>query len=439
MELKLKTHHWGFQILAKDQADQAKLDAWMDTDVLPTITELQLEDVGTRELIAVDPNETNGERARKFCRDAMQKFLEYDAVFGLWLDGRDYCLLRPLEYFLYSDMLGVETVKYVHNLSLYQIEMLPKEQQQRFLGHPHVFLNPNFGEHWKLAKRTPTGDGLGIPWLMTIFMILGEEESKENGIYFMAWLTRTANRAHNIGHEIKSGPYAGRENSDGRASWTKEKSDEIIRAWKDTVGANDVTRNFDITTEFPWPPMEYFDETLWNGSRKRLTEAFGPLAMMAQATGVTPFLSAQAKAIANFDRNEIMAPFMSQIIRKAYKCPVPVRLVWQDDIFTTDQLNHELRKFVTMQGNVSPDTQQGWAGLDPKQENEKKLAAVNHPDAQALHMPIYDSAHGGSPAIDGPIDTNPPVAPIAPGASKKPKGQKPGSKAGTPKGRTHKS
>lgn len=428
MGLKMSIYHWGFQVRAKDPADQEKLDAWFDEDVRPTVADLQLEDMGTRELIEIEANESNRERVYKFCRDAFQKFLEYDTVVSLWIDGRDYALLRPLEYFLYSDIMGIETMKYAHMLSVPQIETLPKEQQGRFIGHPWVFVNPKYGEHWKLAKRSPVGEGFGIPWLMPAFMILGEEESKGVGMHELSWLMRNVTRLHKIGHEIKNGPLAGRPYYE----WNEEESNAALSDFKDVIGSNDITCNYDYVQEFPWPELEKFDETCWQGSHFRLNRFFGPIAQMMYAKGVTPYIDKQVKALATHDRNEHMRPFLTYTIKKAYKPPVDIEVVWQDDIFAPAQLEQEMRKFVTLQGNVSPPTMQEWIGLDPAKESERKLAAVNDKDAQKKHMPIYDPAHSSSPAIDGPADPNTPPA----GAAGK--GAKPGSKPGTPKGGKHK-
>ena len=58
MALKLALYHWGFEIRAKERKDQAKLDEWFDTDVRPTKSLLDLEDMGTRELIEVEASDT---------------------------------------------------------------------------------------------------------------------------------------------------------------------------------------------------------------------------------------------------------------------------------------------------------------------------------------------------------------------------------------------
>lgn len=427
MGLKLATWHSGFRILAENPAEQQQLDDWMRVDVKPVFAELFLEDMGTSEKIQVEANQSNGERMYKFCRDAFQKFLEYDTVVGLWLDDRDYCILRPLEYFLYSDIMGIETMKYMHGLSQPQIETLPAEQQQRYISHPLVFINPKYGEHWKLAKRTPVGEGFGIPWIMTAFMILGEEESKEIGLHGMSWFNRTVARVHKLGHQIESGPLAGRP----QYEWNKDKSDAMLNTWKDVTGVFDVTENYDVVREFPWPDVDKFDCKMWESSRARLNALFGPLASLLASKGneVNPHLGELIKAEAHFDRHEHMDPFFTYILEKAYKPPVKVKLYWSDDVFSTTQLLQELRKFMTLQGVVSPQTMQEWGGLIPELEAVRKLKAVKDKDAQEKFMPIYDSAHGTSPALDG---ATPPKDPNAVGAGA-------GTKPGTPAGGKHKS
>jgi hypothetical protein len=425
MALKLALYHWGFEIRAKERKDQAKLDEWFDTDVRPTKSLLDLEDMGTRELIEVEASDTNRERCYKFARDAFQKFIEYDSSVSIWIDGRDYALLRPLEYFLYSDIMGIETMKYLHGLSVPQIELLPVDQQQRFISHPLVFLNPKYGEHWKLAKRTPQGEGFGVPWMFAAFLTLDEEENKRLGFHGLSWLMRTVVQWHKIGHEVKNGPLAGRP----KFEWTEEADKAVMKAFKDVTGVNTMTANYDAEIQYPWPEMEKFDKLCWEGSHFRLTRFFGPIAKMMYAEKAAPYLAGQLKALAVFDRQELMKPYFEYVLRKAYKPPVPIEVSWKEDIFNPDQLTHELRKFTAQQGLISPQTMSKWTGVNHDDEAEAKVKALKDDNAQERLLPIFDPSHGSSPAIDGPADPNKPTGTAGGGSPKKPPG-----KNGKPKG-----
>jgi hypothetical protein len=151
---------------------------------------------------------------------------------------------------------------------------------------------------------------------------------------------------------------------------------------------------------------------------------------MLYANKAFPYLAGQLKALAVFDREELMKPFLEYVLKAAYKPPVPIAVSWKEDIFNPDQLNHELRKFTAQQGVVSPPTMAKWTGLDFEDEADAKVKVLADANAQEKALPIYDASHGSSPAIDGPADPNKPTGPAAGGGSPK----KPPGKNGKPKG-----
>jgi hypothetical protein len=372
--------------------DTEKLNAWLDE---PTSVAFEdYTDPSTRETIGVEVNATNREMVAKFAEDIWNEFILLDNAVALWLDGQQFAAVLPPEKCEFTDVLGVPILKYTHGLSQQQIALLPSDQQQRFLGKSVITIDPKQGEHFKVLKRARMGDGFGWPAVYSIFRLLGEVESKEIGMNAMGYCFRKVTRHHKLGHEIKSGDRAGKPTH----FWNQQRSDATKKLWVNVVGVDDFTSNFDHTVEFPWPNMEYFDETCWKGSNLRLNDWAGPLAQMLAAKGVMPYLAPALKAQCLEDRR-IVGGFLNIVVNLAYAPPMPVMVGWSNLIFNDARLQSELLKFAALQGWASAQTGQEETGLNPEEEEERKLVEAQDKDAKAKYTPIWDPAHGISPAL----------------------------------------
>ena len=400
LPIKTAMYHYGFRVKAREPEKQKVLDAWLEDEAHLGVTDITLEDLGTQEHILLESNSTNGEAVHKFARDAMFQWFKYDNLVGYWMDGRKYATLLKTERCLYSDAMGVETLRYQHGLSWIQVQQLPKAQHDRYHYHPLVFLNPFYGEHWKLLKRTPTGDGFGIPTMVAALRALGEENSKEEGYNMMAWLMRTVFRRHRLGHKVEHPSPQVMKSFD----WVEKDSKAVLKQWSNVLGAQEGTSKWDHEIDFPWPDVKIFDETAWKGSNYRLLRWGGPLAMLLYREQTQPSAVADmALAHATLERS-MMKPFLEVCINKAYEPPCKICVEWADDIFTESRLRNEMFKWVDQNGGSSPQTRARKAGLDYDLESAQKLAAVQDPDSQAKHLPLYDTSHGTTPAIHGVVD-----------------------------------
>ena len=394
-----------------------KLNAWLDE---PTnLTFEDYTDPSTREVIGIEVNAANREMIAKFVQDIWNEFILLDNAIALWLDGQPYAAVLPPEKCTYADKLGVPVLKYTHGLSQQEIALLPSDQQERFRLSV-VTINPKFGEHFKVLKRARIGDGFSWPALYSIFRLLGEVESKEVGMNAMGFAMRKVTRHHKLGHEIKSGDRAGKPTH----FWNQQRSDAVKKLFVNVVGLDDFTSNFDHDIQFPWPDMEYFDETCWKGSCMRLNDWGGPLAAMLAAKGVMPYLAPALKAQCLDDRR-VVGEFLNQVINAAYAPPMPVAVAWSNLIFNDARLQSELLKFAALQGWTSVQTGQEEVGLNSEEEEDRKLVEAQDADARRKYGPMFDPAHGVFPALG---ESSKPPAPA--GA----KGAAPGAGNGHPTG-----
>lgn len=430
LSTKISLYNYGLSMVADSgtPGDQASLDAWLKQEMPPIVD--VVVDVGTREEIDIEPNCTWGEQLRKLSHDSWREWFTMDNLAALWLDNRRLATLLPIERCLYSDIMGLEAMRYQHNLSTLQIEQLPPEQQLRFRNQPAVFINPKFGEHYKLIKKTPTGDGFAFPGMLSIFMILGEVESKKVGFHAMAWLLRKVTRHHKLGHEIKQGPNAGK----AWHFWKNERAIGVKSAYQDVTGIDDYTGNFDHDISFPWPDLKQFDGTAFKGSNEQLKNWSGAIGQMILTDKVNTTYASLLRADAKLERETYIGPFLNMVYNKAFKPPVPFHVEWSSTIFMEDRLQSELIKFGVIQGGISSTSMVEAAGLDPKKEEARKLVIANDVDAEKKFTPAWDSSHGTAPALDGTmavIEAN--------NKAKAAKGAAAGSKTGGPTGTPHSS
>lgn len=399
--------------------DQEKLTEWLESDAgvkFDKITDQTTGEVFEPELLS-----TNKELLAKFAEDSWDEWNLLDNCTATWLEEQGFASITPIEKTEFVDTVGVPVLRFTHGLSQQDILKLPQEQQERFKTKSTILLNTQFKEHFKVLKRARVGDGYGLPRLYQIFRLLGEVESKQIGMSAMAFFMRNVTRLHRLGHEIKNGDRAGKPTH----FWKQDRAKEVMKVWKDAVGAYDRTVNFDHFVEFPWPDLKVFDELAFKGSNMRLIDWGGPIMMMLVAKGVMPYLTPLLRAMATADR-EKMGSFLAMVFNKAFSPPVPIKVTWSNTIFNESRLAAELLKFGAQQGWISATTGKEEAGFDALLEEDRKVQEADDADADKKFKPMWDSSHGIAPALGETIA--PPAAA---------KGAKPGSRAGNPPGTQH--
>lgn len=399
-----------------------KLHQWLDS--VSTVKFEPYIDPQTRIQIQPEQTQTNREMLNNLINYAWDEFILLDNTVAIWNDEQPNATITPMEKCNYQDTLGIPILKWTHGLSYQQIAMLPQDQQVRY-KMPQILFDSALGDHFKVLKRAKVGDGFGWPRIYAIFRLMGEIESKEKGMHLMAFGMRRVTRWHKIGHAITNGDRSGKP----YWFWKKERDLAIHRDWDDKEGFSDWTSNFDHTIEYPWPNMDYFDDTAFKGSNMRLRKWSGPLGEMLVATQAMPYLTPLLKSQCMDDRDSF-ATFITPVINMAYKPPVPISIGWSNLIFNEARLQAELLKFGLQQGVASVTTFAEEIGLNPEVEKSNKLEEANNPDAAKVYKPLWDSSHGNAPALG---ETNKPAA-AAPGAAK---GQGVGTVPGNPPGTQH--
>lgn len=390
LALRLSVCNHGFSIRAVEKQNQDTVDKWLAEEIKPSEDTYQVTQSDTVDL---EPNSTRREAIERFARDAWREKHLFSSVAAAWIDDMPEPVLLPLEKVEYTDLFGVEALKYTHGLTQTQIDALPPAMQEPF-RNTSFYVSPAVKMHFKVWKSSRVGAGLDTPDLYSIFRLLGEIESKQFGQNALGFACRSVKRAHLLGHEIKNGPHAGKDFH----FWNKKRSDKLLSKWVDIPGFEDYTCNFDEAVEFWLPDPKLFDETLWKGSNMRFNLWGGPLMQMFVTQSNSPYLSNLLKAEIIEERRSF-AHFLSWVINKAFNPGTPIKISWSNAIFSEPRLAAEMIKFGKQYGNISSQTFIEEAGFSPEIERARKLAEVGDSDARSLEMPAFDAAHGNAPAL----------------------------------------
>jgi hypothetical protein len=380
----------GAKVAKRNSKEAQSLRDWLDAPVkvaaATNLNENDVKQIG----VASGAEITNRERIQKFIKDVWNEFLLLDNVIIGWTDTLPQPVVLPLEKCRYTDVLGIETLFYLHGLSEQQRKLLPPEDQERF-AEPEIMFDPTEGEFFRVLKLEQTGNGLAWPSIQSIFRTIRTTESMEIGESAYAYVGKMKFRHWKKGHEIKNGAMAGKP----AHFWRKENSKTIQNVFEGKIGfLGDFCSNFDFALEFPHEDQEYFDEAKWKSPEHRLIKWGGSLAEILHDKGRAADLMLILKAQVTDTRNE-MARLLESVINQAFDAPVPIKIGWSNTIFNTLQLAAEDRKFGLMSGSLSQSTWRAESGFDDELESEKKeeeaALVASNPE---LFKPGWDMSHG---------------------------------------------
>ena len=373
---------------AKGGGDLDKLNQWLDTEISPPDVEGDAtnKDVG----VPGGAKLTVREQIEKFVEDAWTEFLLLNNCIAFWQQDSKTAITLPPERCRYKDVMGIETLFYLHGLTENDKKLMDPEQAARF-KESEIPIDFNEGEFFKVLKRTRTGFGLSWPVVQSVFRTLGTLESMEMGESSYAFSGRAHWRQHRMGHEIKQGAMAGKP----AYHWTKKKGDAARKIFEDKRGfLGDLTSNFDFTTEYPHEDVAYFTEDKWKSPEHRLLHWGGPLALMLAAAEQSPFLTQLLKAEATEARKK-MGAFLESVIRQAWAPPVGVKITWSNRIFADSRIAMETLTSGLSAGPISQKTWREEAGFNDAEETARKEAEATDSEANPnKYQPAFDASHG---------------------------------------------
>jgi len=368
---------------------------------------------------ALDPQEFDQWRRENWSEiyslvcQVWNEFLVVGSVIAFWRTGAAprtpmRVILLPPERCDYQDPMGIETLKFRHELTESQIRTLPEEWQQRYRGTTEVTISDQFGEAFRVLKTERVGNGLGRPPMRALFTTLDEHESLEVGENLLGLASRLVFRQHKLGHAITTGPRAGLPTH----FYKKATGEAVKKFFEGRTGLVETVTNFDQSALVNWIDPKLLDAKKWDSTLVRMLRWGGPVALMLHARGPNPFLMPALQVEANDERAR-MELFLSYIINEVFSPPTRATLRWSDRCFKDVRTAAELIRFGVQQGATSYERLNEEAGNDHTEEHARKIAELKQ---KQDWLPLYDAAHG-------PGDESPP----SPKSRKKANGRPPGT------------
>jgi len=317
------------------------------------------------------------------------------SVLVVWHDDDDVpVLLQPEDPgVVFSDAMGQMELRFCHNLGEAQIDALTDEARKRlYRENAQLRIVPDdpTGHHFRVLKRAPLGQGFGRPALTPVLSACDTFAALEASDAMMGHESRRLYKRHKMGHEIRSGPFAGHSTH----FLKKERADANGRKFKGKIGVVETSDNFDHEVVFDLLPTKFFDAKKYEGVRERLFTWGAPLGqMLVTRGGVAPFLLDELRVQVEQDRRRV-GPFLAELINGIFKPPVPVQVTWSNKVFRDARIAAELLRYGVQTGALSQPTFRAEAGYDEQEELERKQAEVEMDDR--MKRPAYDAAHDSS-------------------------------------------
>lgn len=361
---------------------------------------------------------------RAMAREAWKHWNDVDNLVATWFDdapGRVF--LIPAEKCEYADVGGVPRLRVNLGWDVYKEGAWDGNNRRGEKGEGRggggggakakqfkvkdrykqgvVELDAAHGEHFLVLKRAADGSGgFAEPLIDGLLRTLEQDDSMQAGDNVSAFLLRTVVRQFKIGHEIKTGQWAG---ADHHFYDDKLHGPAIKALYQGKVGLINHAANFDHEITFPTPDTKRFEAAKYESVWQRIAQWCGPVGLMfLQGQHAGPLLE-MAKEVALIERHEFMGPFLNHVINAAFKPPVPVRVAWNSRCFMEARVRTEMVKWLHSIGALSEGT--ALDEMDFNQEEEWRRKDVEHGQPKHRTTPLYDAAHGPPDAGGRPAGT----------------------------------
>jgi len=343
----------------------------------------------------------------RYVANVWDDFLRFENVVSYWNKNQPFPFTLLPDKLDYSDKFGIEKLLYHENFTRNELQGETKEgrklteEEIRRWTKGRIELSAEKGDFWHVLKRGPVGSGFDPCSMASIFDACDQHKSMEVGEMLYAEAGRDVIRQHKLGHKIDSGPKAGSPKHFYNKTWAKSVKD----FFEGRSGKMDFVSRFDHEIDLHWIDPKKFDADKWETVVKRVMWWAGPIGFMMVAKGVTPMLMPMLKTEAKEARRWVEMHCRHVLLEAGVKIP-PVKLTWDNRVFSEQRLSHEMMKFLVQQGPLSLRSALEEMGFDQDVEMRQKKTELEEPE---LHKPLFDAAHGEDPA--GPEPGRPEGAP----------------------------
>lgn len=264
------------------------------------------------------------------------------------------------------------------------------------------------GRNFRVWTQAPSGQGYDWPSLHACMQTVEAYAGMEFGELLLGMACDRVIRYHRLGHEIKSGNFAG----SGRHFWSVQADAEITKKLKGKRGLLEMTGNFDHDMETWYPEWERWDARRWEGVQQRINYWAGPIGLLMGITsgsrnpGAIPAVVRMLETEVVEDRQNI-GRFIEEVLSTALGKTISVK--WGTGCFRDVRVWSEMLKFGASNGATSQTTFQEANDMDPDVELDRKKSELFEAKFRLpLTMPGHGKVNAGANANGRPAGTRDP-------------------------------
>lgn len=335
-----------------------------------------------------------GDRIEHYICSIWNEWNTYSNAVVLWrpMNEPKLPLILPLEQVEYDDRLGMELLRfYVSTAGMRQrqIDMLPDEYRKGV-----VEFDETSPEEFMVLKTNKIGEGLAIPAMNQIkaHCEVIEKLGQADNVYSEA--SKILIYHHLMGHETKSGPWAG-------SSANFSSADRIERIRESFKGKNGMLMfggNFDHEILWRHIDNKAFDNEKYLGSERWIMLWSFPVGQMLRADGnnspyMMPLLKHQI-----VEERKVIAPFIEKTVAMSLNLNHRIKVSWSDDCFSLPQDREASIRYGHKIGAISTATFLEHLGLSYEDEVERKKEELTH--AEDFQPAVAPGSNHGGPSTE---------------------------------------
>lgn len=340
----------------------------------------------------------HGDDIEQYICSVWREWNTYSNAVALWRPEQEskLPLLLPLEQVDYDDRLGIEMLRFrveTSGMSSRQLAAIP-EQYKRGV----IEFDEDSAEDFLVLKTNKIGEGLAIPAMNQIKAQCEAIEKLGQADNVYAEAAKILIYHHIMGHETKSGPWAG-----SATNFSSAERIQLIRdAFKGKNGMLMFAGNFDHDVVWRAIENKVFDKSKYEGAERWVMLWSFPIGQMLRADGNnSPYMMPLLKKQVHEERR-IIAPFLERTISMSLKLKTKIKITWRDDCFILPADYEASIRYGHKIGAISTATFLEHLGLSAEDELLQKQSELKH--AEDYQPAVSPGASHGGPSQGGSLD-----------------------------------
>lgn len=348
---------------------------------------------------------------RRLSNDVWREWLLQDNAVAFWKTPAEgelpSVVVLDCEVCNYSSRMGEEVLK----VKLKQVTLTPEEKAEMqskwgprwvdaYTKGKEITLDPKEGENFKVLTWQKLGHGFGMPRLKAVLDLLSTRQLLQTADWAGAWESVNLTELWSVGHEIKTGPLAGKPTH----FITEKKQTAMEKSLKNKRGGRRVVTNFDVSLAYKYLEAAFFDPKKYAGVMAALKLWGGAPVAMFESGIISPLYMQNFQAEGMKSR-EMVSDFIFAIVNDESffvgkdRPETPITLGWNPHSFLETKAKLEVLRLAGANAWASPQTAREALGFDDQVEGDRLVEAHKTPER---YRPPFEAKQGmGGSTVGG--------------------------------------